>query len=219
MSDSSRSGINDQAPPPTIGPITLQVGERRFTTLSSTLSDGSPFFASLLSNRWINSQSEDGSYFVDADPDLFVHILRYLRRGVLPILYDRLHGFDHVLYEALLKEAEYFGITPLCRWIEEKRYLLTVQIQYSMKEMDWPNLAEIIDENTEGWFYLFWRPVRTYQCPRNIYSHHGNSDRCGRACERAKGEGGDVYTKSDVLKTFVVLKKTIFTKASDMRDV
>ncbi|KAL2043480.1 hypothetical protein N7G274_003787 [Stereocaulon virgatum] len=85
--------------------INLQVGERCFTTLASTLSEGSSFFASLLSGRWEDSQSADGSFFIDADPDLFAHILRYLRRGVLPVVYEKGHGFDHAFYKALQEEA------------------------------------------------------------------------------------------------------------------
>ncbi|KAK3681061.1 hypothetical protein B0T22DRAFT_485630 [Podospora appendiculata] len=61
--------------------IRLQVGERHFTTTKDTLAEGSAFFAALLSSRWDNAL-DDGSYFIDADPALFEHILRYLRRGL-----------------------------------------------------------------------------------------------------------------------------------------
>jgi hypothetical protein len=111
--------------------IALEVGERRFTTLVSTLSEESTFFAALLSDRWTDSQSDDGSYFIDADGDLFVHILRYLRRGLLPVAYDNARGFDYGFYQALAAEAEYFGIDRLHRWIKEKKYLQTVRISYS----------------------------------------------------------------------------------------
>ena len=49
----------------------------------------------------------------NADPDLFAHILRYWRRGVLPVVYGMrkvTHGFDHAFYKALQEEAEDFGI-------------------------------------------------------------------------------------------------------------
>lgn len=61
--------------------ITLQVGERRFVTYPSTLAAESSYFTSLLSDRW----RRDGTYFIDADGDLFTYILRYLRSGVLPV--------------------------------------------------------------------------------------------------------------------------------------
>src|SRR3954471_305451 len=87
--------------------ITLQVGERRFVTTRETLTAESRFFASLLSGRWGNALA-DGSYFIDADPSLFEHILRYLRRRVLPLFYDKAKGHDYALYLALLEEAKYF---------------------------------------------------------------------------------------------------------------
>jgi hypothetical protein len=55
----------------------------------------------------------DGSYFIDADAELFEHILHYLRHGVLLVFYDKSNGHDHAQYLALLKEAEYFQITQL----------------------------------------------------------------------------------------------------------
>jgi BTB/POZ domain-containing protein KCTD9 len=66
---------------------------------------------------------EEGSYFVDADPQLFDHILRYLRRGVLPIFYDNIRGHDHGLYRALLEEARYFQIDRLENWLSDKSYI------------------------------------------------------------------------------------------------
>jgi hypothetical protein len=49
------------------------------------------FCAALLSGRWDNAQA-DGLYFIDAGPELFKHLVRYLRRSVLPIFYDNLVG-------------------------------------------------------------------------------------------------------------------------------
>jgi len=79
--------------------IVLEVGERQFKTRVSTLTEESSFFASMFSGRWPGTLSlEGGSIFVDADPDLFQHILRYLRRGVFPIFWNRNGGFDYCLY-------------------------------------------------------------------------------------------------------------------------
>ncbi|KAI9773729.1 MAG: hypothetical protein M1839_002027 [Geoglossum umbratile] len=99
--------------------VIIQVGDRRFTTTERTMIEESPFFESLLSERWDSAQA-DGSYFIDADPGLFEHILRYLRRAVLPVFYDKLKGHDHALYLALLEEAKYFQIARLAKWLEEK---------------------------------------------------------------------------------------------------
>ncbi len=216
MSASVQSNFDNQSTPPSNTRITLQVGERCFTTLASTLSDGSSFFASLLSTRWVDSQSKDGSYFIDADPDLFAHILRYLRRGVLPIVYEKARGFDHAFYRALQKEAEYFGINPLYEWIEEKNYLRAVTIQYSAEEVKGEDVYAggydgTVDGNTERWYHPSWRTEKVYHCPRDIFVHHGNPKACGKACEKAKSEDGDDYIEQDILRTLIVTKKTVFT--------
>ena len=197
--------------------ITLQVGERRFTTLTSTLSDGSSFFASLLSDRWEDARSDDGTVFVDADPELFAHILRYLRRGVLPIVYDKCHGFDHAFYHALQEEAGYFGIEVLRKWIEEKGYLRAVTVQYSVEEVKGQGINmdgyhATVDGNTERLYTPSWGIEKVYQCPRGIFVHNGNPGACGRACEKAKGDDGDDYIERDVLRTLIVTKKAVFNK-------
>lgn len=112
-------------------PICIQVGGRRFTTTTKeTLTEESAFFASLLSGWW-NNALEDGSYFIDADPVLFEHILRYLRRGVFPLFFGAVKGHDYHLYLSLLEEARYFqirrlrtgskrnAISKLCEWTSQ----------------------------------------------------------------------------------------------------
>lgn len=209
--------LEDPAPSP-VGDqrINLQVGERKFTTLASTLVDGSPFFASLLSSRWVNSQSADGSYFIDADPELFAHILRYLRRRLLPIMYDRIHGFDHAFYRALHKEAEYFGIDLLRKWIEEKGYLAAVKVRYSAQVLQGISALDEgygcdVNANTEQWFYPAWGIEKVYECPRDIPRHNGDPSACGRACQRLKGDDGDTYVDQDFLRTVIITKRTEFT--------
>jgi hypothetical protein len=124
------------SPAPNAGrQITLQVGERRFATTRETLIGESGFFTSLLSGRW-NSIQEDGSYFIDADGGLFEHVLRYLRRGVLPIFYDKMKGHDYSLYLALLEETKYFQIPRLEEWLEKKQYLYALKIKYSATEIE-----------------------------------------------------------------------------------
>ena len=214
-SASVQSDVNGQSALPSGTPIQLQVGERRFTTLASTLTDGSSFFASLLSDRWSDSRSDDGSFFVDADPDLFAHILRYLRRGVLPILYNKCQGFDYGFYGALKEEAEYFGIEPLRKWIEEKEYLRAVTIRYSAEEVKGQGIGAdgydaTVDGSIERSYHPFWRTEKVYQCPRGIYIHNGNPSACGRMCLKAKSEDGDDYVDRDVLRTLIVTKTTCF---------
>lgn len=83
----------------------------------------------MLSGRWASKPSDDGSLFIDADPDVFQHVLRYLQRGVLPVFWSLEQGFNYGLYAALLQEARYFGVQNLEKWIAEKKYLNTITIQ------------------------------------------------------------------------------------------
>jgi hypothetical protein len=72
----------------------------------------------------------DGSYFIDADPELFEHLLRFMRRpSVFPLFYNTIQGFDYGLYSRLQEEANYFQIDTLYEWIKEKQYLLAVKIE------------------------------------------------------------------------------------------
>ena len=88
------------------------------------------FFRSLLS-RWTDNLQDDGSYFIDIDPDIFHHILRYLRLGTFPVFFDKIKGHDYGLYSDVLAQARYFGIEPLGIWVEEKRYYAAVNIMYA----------------------------------------------------------------------------------------
>jgi BTB/POZ domain-containing protein KCTD9 len=157
--------------------INLRVGERQFSTTQSTLVDESPFFASLLSERWNNDQG-DGVLVVDADGELFEHILRYLRRGVLPIFYDASKGHDHGLYLALLEEARYFQITRLIDWLGKKLYLQAIKIETTVDEAE--GLEELhgkVDTDCEISYYPVWKKEKVYVCPRDIDLHRGRAFR------------------------------------------
>ena len=175
--------------------ISLQVGERHFVTLKLTL-EGSPFFNALLAEEWLGSRSPDGSYFVDADPDLFIHILRYLRRGVFPLFYNAKYGFDFALYQALQEEASYFGIEDLYIWIKDQKYAQAVKIQYTVDEVKGDGVASMdrittLDGMSDRSYHPAWGTEKIYQCPRNIFVHMGNPNACGRACDNARGDEGD----------------------------
>lgn len=107
--------------------IELQVGERNFVTSKASLNQ-SGFFSALLA-RWEHNASSDGSYFIDADGNLFEHVLHYLRRGVFPLFYSKEKGHDYAMYSAILQEAKYFQIVRLAQWIEEKNYLEAVKLE------------------------------------------------------------------------------------------
>ncbi|KAI4859087.1 BTB/POZ protein [Hypoxylon rubiginosum] len=183
--------------------VTLQVGERRFTTLRDTLRSESSYFAARLSSRW-NDTDEDGSYFIDADPAMFEHVLRYLRSGNFPVFFNAsTQTFDHAKYISLLSEARYFGIPRLEEWIEKDRYLDIVQIKKSTTVVPDIDLLEsgclnkTMRANTRIDFSITWDTERVYVCPRNILAHSGDQTKCGQACEKARARVGDGVTFED----------------------
>ncbi|PQE27720.1 BTB POZ domain-containing protein [Rutstroemia sp. NJR-2017a BVV2] len=189
-------------------PIILQVGERRFTTTHDTLTDESLFFKAFLSGFFSDTQ-EDGSYFLDADPELFSHILRYLRRAVLPIFYDNAKGHDHALYAALLEEAKYFQIARLEKWLSEKGYLQAVTTRCWVDELEGKRWSDVRGSDEVAEYTSRWHENRTYLCPRRIPVHKGNPVACGRLCSNARVNGEFEYEVEEVLKTLVVRKQII----------
>ncbi|OJJ02343.1 hypothetical protein ASPVEDRAFT_41840 [Aspergillus versicolor CBS 583.65] len=193
--------------------VKLQVGERWFTTTPDTLVSRSTYFEALLSSRW-NTMREDGSYFIDSDPSLFEHILRYLRRpNVFPIFYDPAKGHDLVLYNSLLEEARYFGIDALVNWFEGEGYLGNVTVNHTVSVIDGePSFPGIVydekqDPNTLVTFHPQLVPVKVYVCPRGLYVHRGQQWKCGNACRKAQGDGPPMY-EEEMEQRIVVIKTT-----------
>lgn len=118
----------------------LNVGGEIFLTMTVTLTQGSAYFAKVLSAEWINNMPHiNGEIFIDADPRLFRYILNFLRRCTPPIFWNRSEGFDHPLYAALLEEARYFGISNLEEWIVTKKYMDSVSVKQSIEIVDLKN--------------------------------------------------------------------------------
>lgn len=116
-----------------VEPVLLNVGGREFRTTVGTLTANSGFFAAYFSGRWTVPKLADGSVFVDADPDLFEHILRYLRHGIFPIAYDELHyRHDVNLYQRLTALAGYFDIPKLNTWLAESLWVKSVNVTHRL---------------------------------------------------------------------------------------
>lgn len=93
--------------------IKLDVGGRIFHVSRETLIKQDSFFSSMFSGKFSIMPESDGTYFIDRDPDLFPHILNYLRNGSLA-----LHHFSKAQIELLHAEAIYYSLASLQRQIE-----------------------------------------------------------------------------------------------------
>ncbi len=201
--------------------VTLQIGERRFTTLRDTLVGESNYFAARLSGRW-NDAEADGSYFIDSNPALFEHVLGYLRNGTFPLFFDSVtQTFHYAKYLSLLTEARYFGIHKLEEWIEEKRYLEAVKIQQSIEViedvLDQSGCLENVESaDTNIQISTSWTLKKVYICPRNIEVHRGDPSKCGRACEKTReDQGGHTkYEEEPVLRAIIKKTKLVFDPAT-----
>lgn len=193
------------------GPITLDVGGRIFRTYRVTLQDSQWLYA--WTERWLSSQPLDSPLFLDADPDLFEHILRYLRRQeVFPLFWSRDRGFDYDLYNRLEAEAGHFGIPALEDWIKEKKYLQAVTVKrgrpltQSMDELG----VEKEFQSTEYERYTSNKINRIYLCPRNIPVHRGRRGACGMACERARGDDPLQFEEEEYVEVITIAKTIEF---------
>ncbi|KAF2114337.1 hypothetical protein BDV96DRAFT_473435, partial [Lophiotrema nucula] len=108
--------------------IVLDVGGRKYRTYKSTL-DESEWFRNFF-DRWDDPsiRQQDGSFFVDADPDVFKHVLAFMRRpSTFPLFWTKEKGFDLDLYNGLAAEADYFGLHGLRDWITSHGFRRAVQ--------------------------------------------------------------------------------------------
>jgi hypothetical protein len=107
--------------------IMLDVSGRKFRTQKSVLSV-SPYFEHVF-ERWQDSADlqADGSFYVDADPDTFEHLLNFMRRpSRFPLYWTKKDGFDYALYCRVEAEADYFMLEGLRDWIKQRKYLKVV---------------------------------------------------------------------------------------------
>ncbi|KAL9602316.1 MAG: hypothetical protein Q9219_001882 [cf. Caloplaca sp. 3 TL-2023] len=221
------SSLSTPSPIPSsfTNPITLRVGEKLFYTRPETLS-GSTFLTAMLSNRWDQRRSQqqpDGSYFVDADPQIFEHVLRFLRSGIYPVCYEAGQGHDWSSYANIRSQADYLGVEQLVEWLDAKKYLQAIKIETSARVVEY-------DEETTGLggshasdervqYHPGWRTVKKYVCPRGISVHYGEPKKCGRACAAALGDAEPQYEEVPVLSTLVVTEKVVFDEKVCVEDL
>ncbi|CAO2654971.1 Nn.00g117040.m01.CDS01 [Neocucurbitaria sp. VM-36] len=192
--------------------VTLNIGGRKFTVARDTLRE-SKLFRLQLSDNYTWTPEADGSYFLDADPDLFVHILRFMRRpSAFPLFYNSATGFDYDLYNRLEVEAEYFQLDALHAWIKEKKYLQAVKVSTGypvMQDLEevGPNMYQA--NRSDDW-HVIPRTRKVYLCPRQIHVHRGHPELCGAACHRRQAEQEVVYEDEASFQIVRVGKEIVF---------
>ncbi|KAJ4344145.1 hypothetical protein N0V95_006307 [Ascochyta clinopodiicola] len=192
--------------------LILDVGGRQFKISTGTLIAESGLFQRQMSDRFHWQPEADGSYFLDADPDLFEHLLRFMRRpSVFPLFWSKGHGFDYSLYQRLQAEAKYFEINALHDWIQKQHYLGAVTTRiYEPRTRELKSIRqERLDGNvSDDWHYVP-RVRKTYICPRGIRVHYGNRSACGRACREYQGDDDTEYDEEDYLEVVSVQKEVV----------
>jgi hypothetical protein len=193
-----------------IKPIHLQVGERHFTTSLFTIAESGLLSAACKDNRDSVKERAYDPVFIDADGDLFVHILSYLRRKILPVFYTAQNGHNHGLYHALLQEAKDFQIPRLEKWLKGKTYLNVVKFEYCVVSLETTSLLTVVPANEEVQLHSTWTTKKVYVCPRSIPVHKSQMD-CGKLCEKARGEDGEcIYEDEPVMKITQMKKRVVY---------
>lgn len=206
--------------------ITLDVGGSLFKTLESTVTRHPSILATTifeeLDSRYPYNTTDP--IFLDGDPDLFPHIVRYLRCMTFPLFWSVSDGFNYELYAALLGEARRWGIKPLVDWIIEEKYLKAVNVRHRTVLKDEKAATSCVqlhnlpsDPHIERTYFPLWSTNQPSQamrslrgCPRKIKEHEEGTSKCGKQCDKDKARVTDAFqeTAMETLKTMVVAKIT-----------
>jgi hypothetical protein len=202
--------------------VSLDVSGCIYRTHEATL-QASPYFRNLMA-RWKDccDRQEDGSFFVDANPDVFQHILNFMRRpSKFPLFWTKNTGFDYALYNNLEAEADYFLLNDLRDWIRQKRYLDAVRItieRITLKEYELLNgrRSERSEADIEVQsFFGSYSGERRYCCPLGI---HSDDTKCSsNECMKITKAHGPHFHDS-AKKLTMVIKTTRFIETMCTND-
>lgn len=198
---------------PTI--VTLDVGGRLFRARKSVVAESDYLNAQI--SRWQNDIQKDGSFFLDADPDVFAHLLAFMRRPErFPLFWEKAKGFDYELYYKLQTEAEYFGVTALADWIRDEKFLLAVktitETRTSILEVGMPASVVDIAGSTNKKTHVFAKIRKIYLCPRRIACHRGSPGSCGKACKNYQGDDPDEFQEEPYYEMVTIKNTTLVDK-------
>lgn len=189
--------------------VTLQAGHRFFHTKIDTLVQRSRYFQDLFYGELPVEKQQDGSIFLDVDPNVFEHLLRYMRHGLFPLAFSQKDGHDYKLYADILKEALKFQLPLLCDWLKGEYYHKCVSWRVSSKVQNMEDGIFAADNSYSTIQFLPFKELerKIYICPREIPSHRDRPERCGRACFRALGNNEPAYEKEKVTTACLLVEK------------
>jgi len=130
--------------------ISLNVGGQMFAVAKETLLVPNTFFHAMLgSNNW--TPDSDGSYFIDRDPCLFVHVLNFMRTGQC-----NFHSLATSQFKFLQIEFDFFRVeVPPFRWLLSESVILNGKMEFAkMLEVLFPDMESlklIYSANKHGW--------------------------------------------------------------------
>jgi hypothetical protein len=199
--------------------ITINVSGRQHHVGNPT-PIASPYFLNLL-ERWDASAdlATDGSYNIDADPNVFEHVLCFMRRpSHYPLFWTKGKGFDYVLYSKLEAEADFFLLHDLRDWIRQERYKDAVKTVVEVKRISEPLYSNASTEWTEvddmQWCLDSFKGEKSYRCPLGV--HGPKAWDCGcfnkfgdSKCAELDKLHGPQYDNPEKY-TIIVVKRTVF---------
>ncbi|KAL9621093.1 MAG: hypothetical protein Q9160_004478 [Pyrenula sp. 1 TL-2023] len=178
--------------------ITLGVGGRLFNTSFDTLVQAD-YFKDRFSNGW--QPSEDGSFFVDADPEMFEHVLSYLRHLTPPLFFDGRSGHMHCMYVKLSFVARYFGVLGLVEYLENRKYLQLIRISYETEIMSQAKGVKYLPKSDEMVDFIAICGVKAiHVCRAGRDEHRGKPEKCFRKKCCTPGNAMDVFAEEVALR-------------------
>lgn len=90
---------------------------------------------------------------MDADPELFSHILRYLRHGIYPVAFSRSSGHDYATYLGIERLATELRIERLTKWLVDKQYESAIKCAVSFERMK-PSVFNWLSDTLPPRLYL-----------------------------------------------------------------
>ena len=168
--------------------VTLNVGGQIFQTTIHTLTKYPDSMLATMFRHLKNGLSpmpktQEGQYFLDADPDFFKVILNWLRLGIITTN-------DSNLYTGVIGLADYLGLDQLKNAIEERQKTNIIQERKKQLAQNAPN-AQKSRENEQ--LEELVRSTRSIQLNQEVAAHRARATKKTPSNFRSSYGGGNVY--------------------------